>query len=222
MALAQPFAVHLSWSPPRTGAVNTFVVVRDGRQLATVRAHSYVDRTVDPGVTYHYSVESLGSDGEVSIPVVVQQRPPVPPASTSEVDGVFDVRLRVEQSSGVRLRTQSPTERWQLTPPCSQGAECGRVRLQDLVYPSVAGPVAVVGGSYRGMVGGYHGFTCGSPPARVRSLMRVSFVPTEAGVVDGSWRATRLQGTMREVASAASGTCSTARILYSFTATLRT
>jgi hypothetical protein len=222
VASAQPFAVHLSWAPPATGGVHDFLVVRDGEQLATVRAHSYVDRTVEPGVTYHYAVESVGSGGTVSIPVAVQRRPPVPPASTAGVEGVFDVHLRVQQSSGVRLRSQSPLERWQLTSPCSRGAGCGRLKLQDLVYPTVSGTLGLAGQTYRGIVAGYHGFTCGSPPLHVRSEMTVAFVPTAAAVVDGAWRATRLLGTLREVASVPSGTCSTARILYSFTATLRT
>ncbi|HXY71809.1 MAG TPA: hypothetical protein VEM41_04650 [Actinomycetota bacterium] len=221
LATSQPFAVHLAWAPPPSGNVRVFVVLRDGDQLATVRAHSFIDRTVEPGVTYHYAVESLGNDGAVSIPVAAQQRPPVPPASTAQVDGVFDVRLRVEESSGVRLRTQSPLERWRLTPPCPQGAGCGRLQLQDLVYPTVSGTLGLLRGAYRGAIGGYHGFTCGSPATRVRSQMNLSFVAAGAGVVDHMWRATRLQGTLREVASAPSGKCSTARILYSFTATLR-
>jgi len=222
LASSQPFAVHLAWAPPPSGNVRVFVVLRDGNRLATVRAHSFIDRTVEPGVMYHYAVESLGNDGAVSIPVAAQQRTPVPPASTAQVEGVFDVRLHVEESSGVRLHSQSPVERWRLTPPCSQGAGCGRIQLQDLVYPSVTGALRLSGNTYRGLVAGYHGFTCGSPPVRVRSEMKVAFVATAAGVVDGTWRATHLQGTLREVASAPSGACSTARILYSFTGTLRT
>jgi len=221
VASAQPFAVRLSWLPPASGSIHVFVVLRDGRELAAVRAHSYVDRTVLPGTTYHYAVESLSSDEVLSVPVVVQQRPPLPPAASAQVEGDFDVRLHVVQSSGVRLRTQSPAERWRLTPPCSQGAACGRLQLQDLVYPSVAGRLSLVHAAYRGVIGGYHGFTCGSPDVHVRSVMTVSFVPSGAGVVDGAWSATRLRGTLREVASAPSGNCSTARILYSFTATLR-
>ena len=221
VATSQPFAVHLAWAPPASGSVGAFVVVRDGEVIASVRAHSFVDRTVEPGVTYHYAVESLGSDGVLSIPVAVQQRPPLPPASTAQVQGDYDVHLGVLQSSGVRLRSQSPNERWRLTPPCSQGAACGRVQLQDLVYPSVTGTLGLAGGTYRGIISGYHGFTCGSPAVRVPSSMKLSLVATRGGVVEGGWRATRLQGTVREVASAPSGTCSTARILYSFTATLR-
>jgi len=220
VAVSQPLAVHLAWAPPASGTVRDFLVLRDGRELAKVRAHSYVDRTVEPGVTYHYAVESIGSEGVLSIPIVVQQRPPLPAASSAQVEGTFDVRLHVEQSSGVRLRTQSPMERWRLTPPCSQGASCARVELQDLVYPSVSGTLALTGGAYRGMVQGYHGFTCGSPAVRVPSTMKVSFVAAAGTVIDRTWRATRLQGTLREVASSPSGTCSTARILYSFTATL--
>lgn len=220
VALAQPFAVRLAWSPPPSGGIRFFVVVRDGEELATVRTHSYVDRTVEPGVTYHYAIESL-KDGTLSIPVPIQRRPPLPPASTAQVEGVFDVHLRVVRSSGVRLRTQAPTERWRLIPPCSQGARCGRLRFQDLVYPSVTGTIGVARGSYRGVVGGYHGFTCGSPAVRVPSTMTLSLVATAGSVVEHAWRATRLEGTLREVASSPSGGCSTARILYSFTATLQ-
>jgi len=221
VAAAQPFAVHLSWLPPASGSVHVFVVVREGEEIARVRAHSFVDRTVEPGTTYHYAVESLGPGGVLSIPVAVELRPPLPPASAAQVQGDYDVHLRVVQSSGVRLRSQSPNERWRLTPPCSQGAACARVQFQDLVYPSVAGTLGLTGGMYRGLVSGYHGFTCGSPAVRVRSAMTLSFVASAGAVVGGAWRASRLQGTLREVASSPSGGCSTARILYSFTATLR-
>jgi len=216
---ATPFAVRLSWLAPPGQAVDRYVVLRDGTRLGTVRGLFYDDRTVLPGVVYRYVVLSVGSGGAHSGPATTEERPPLPPAAGARVQGVFDVRLHVDSASGVRLRTRAPRERWRLTPSCARGP-CSVV-WQDLVYPSVDGPVRLHGAVYRGVVSGYHGFTCGAPPARVRSRVTLSFGASSAAALDGAWRATRITGTLRELASSRAGGCATARVLYSFTATLR-
>ena len=47
-------------------------MVRDGsagsRELATVRGHEYLDREVDAGARYGYTVVLLGDDGREALP----------------------------------------------------------------------------------------------------------------------------------------------------------
>lgn len=53
--------VYWTASPP----VAKYVVIRDGKELATLEGNSYTDTSVEGGKTYAYTVRAIGSDGKV-------------------------------------------------------------------------------------------------------------------------------------------------------------
>jgi fibronectin type 3 domain-containing protein len=71
-ARAESDGVHLRWSSPADASFASARVLRDDtsgpRELATVRGHEYLDREVDAGASYAYTVVLLGDDGREALP----------------------------------------------------------------------------------------------------------------------------------------------------------
>ena len=71
-ASAESEGVRLRWSSPADTRYAAARVLRDGssgpRELATVRGHEYLDREVDAGARYAYTVDLLGDDGREALP----------------------------------------------------------------------------------------------------------------------------------------------------------
>ena len=71
-AHAESDGVRLRWSAPGGSDFASARVLRDARsgakEIATVRGHEYVDREVEGGASYGYTVVLLGDDGREALP----------------------------------------------------------------------------------------------------------------------------------------------------------
>jgi fibronectin type 3 domain-containing protein len=69
---AESDGVRLRWSSPADASYASARVLRDDttgpRELATVRGHEYLDREVDAGARYGYTIVLLGDDGREALP----------------------------------------------------------------------------------------------------------------------------------------------------------
>lgn len=79
-------AVQVTWTPAPT-ATQT-VLYRDGSQLARITGSSYRDRSVTPGSTYHYAVQTIDGYGQRS-------------STTSTVSAFIDPTLNVAPTVSV-------------------------------------------------------------------------------------------------------------------------
>jgi hypothetical protein len=89
-------SITLNWNASTdTNGVSRYLLVRDGRLLATLTGTSYVDDDVTANSTYSYSVTAIDASGNVSDPASVSAtastpRPPDPPPSSGGGGGPFD------------------------------------------------------------------------------------------------------------------------------------
>jgi uncharacterized protein len=71
-ARAEDGGVRLRWAAADDDAFQSARVMRDGRfgarEIARVQGHEYLDREVDPGQTYHYTIILVGRDGREALP----------------------------------------------------------------------------------------------------------------------------------------------------------
>ena len=71
-ARAESDGVRLRWAPAGDGDFASARVLRESRfgsrEIATVRGHEYLDKDVDAGSRYRYTVVLLGDDGREALP----------------------------------------------------------------------------------------------------------------------------------------------------------
>lgn len=191
-ARTTPFRAILSWVDAGEGPVDRWIVSRDGVTIATVTGtdHAYRDTDVQPRKTYVYEVEAVGEGGEAASRT--RARTPPAPLSLARFGGVYDVRLRIESSYGI-TGLESSTDAWRATPACDAGPCDVRVKgVHGDIPPMEADRRR---SSYEADGSGRVGFTCGDVPqtSSYDLILRVEAADTVAG----SWRATKIGGTLR-------------------------
>jgi hypothetical protein len=206
--------VVLTWSPDETGGpIEGFRVYRDGNLIDTALATetSYEDGNVAPSTVYDYRVEAFGHAFLESESEPIQVRTRSAPTEDAPVKGTFDMRLvlsSVDNITGLKTHTAG----WRLTPACAKDP-CG-VRLVDIhrVFPAMELRRAGKGYLIKGR--GRLDLQCAGTPTDVS--YRLEFRVTKAGVVDGEWRAERIEGSFEERVAAQLG-CSAGVAVYRFT-----
>jgi hypothetical protein len=174
--------------------VERYGVYRDGAEIAELDGGetSYTDRQVVPGSVYWYEIESRAA-GLVSDRAFSEVTVPLPPLRAARLAGVFNVRTKVESSSGYS-DLSSASFGWRFRPRCGQGA-CD-VRWSDLQTKTIRATLARRGTRYRGSYRGFFYVQCGS--ARAISAVELDVRVTAARVLGSEWRVTRFEGTVAQ------------------------
>jgi hypothetical protein len=209
--------VVLTWSADKTGGpIEGFRVYRDGNLIHTgmPTETSYEDGNVAPSTVYAYRVEAFGHGFLESESEPIQVRTRSAPTEDAPVKGTFDMRLvltSVDNINGLKTHTAG----WRLSPACASDP-CG-VHLVDIhrVFPAME--LRRAGKGYLIKDRGRLDLQCSGTPTEVS--YRLEFRVTKAGVVDGEWRAERIEGTFNERVAAQLG-CSSGVAVYRVTGQL--
>lgn len=211
------WAITLSWQPPPATAVDHYELRRDGIPLGgALTTTSYRDADVDPATSYTYQVVTIPSNGVPSQPAVLKVRTNAPPLEEARLGGSFLVRMRVTSSKGLAADPSSGSLMFRYDPRCAAGP-CS-------VHWSVRGrgPRASLtrdGARYAGSGrGAFLIRSCkgGTIPERLQLTTRV----VAGGPIHRTWRATRIEGTLRETGHA--NGCARASIAWTFRGVIQT
>jgi hypothetical protein len=210
-------SVLLTWKSAEGGEGYEIRILRDGSEVARepADARRFVDEDLAPGTGYTYLLQTHTSDGRASDDVEVSARTETPPISAARLADVFDVRLKLESSYGFSDLPGSQTAGWRFRPGCGTGA-CD-VTLSDTYGGGMkALELERDGGRYTGSGSGRVGYECRGTPTTSGYTVELRVV--KAAVINGVWRATKLEGTHR-ITNAPQLGCRSGGITMSLTAT---
>ncbi len=216
-ASASSWAITLSWQAPPDVSVDHYEVRRDDAPLADdLSDPTYRDTDVEPGATYTYSVIGLSADDVPTRPAVATVKAHAPAPSDARLEGSFLVKMEVASSSGLTAEPSGGSLMFVYDPGCGTGTCSTKWRARSHA-PSAL--LARHGGRYRGKAHGsllLRGCTGGSINETIDVQTRV----LDAGPVRGTWRATRVRGSLHETGKAPG--CTAASITWTFEGVIQT
>ncbi len=198
--------VSLSWSPAPDA--DRFVISRDGEELRTTQDASFVDRDVVPEERYTYAVVALAGERS-SRPSMISIRTEPLPVGDSRLQGRWLLRFTVRSST---IGAGSWRALMVLEPTCDVGPCDAAWSFKGV---GNTGVLAGEDASYHGVGTGSlftrdcHGGTIGS--TTVTLDLRI----LTAHAFDDGWRATKIEGTLRESVPSVSN-CLSASNVWSF------
>ncbi len=228
-----PTSATVTWSAPAEGTPpESYVVFRGDQLVGTVSANktSYVDKGLAPAGRYSYSVAAVWGDESAMLystePISV--RTGTPTLASARLSGTWTVVTSIVRSGGGSVSVGDRfTDTWRFRPTCRDGACDVRV-------------IGAIGGSSytahtfrmdleRGAGGVYTGSTtahlthCGAFPNQidVRNTVQVRVTIRKGRLQDGTWSASRWQGTMTVTSPYVQATPTTYCPAQSFTGNLR-
>jgi Fibronectin type III domain len=214
---ADSWAITLTWQAPPEVSIDHYELSRDDAPLDTdVRETTYRDTDVNPGTTYRYSVVGVSADGVPTGPAVAKVRANAPALGDARLEGSFLVKMEVASSSGLTAEPSGGSLMFVYDPLCGADA-CNtkwRVRAHD---PTAT--LARHGSRYRGKAHGallLRGCTGGTIDETIEIQTRI----LAAGPVRDTWRATRIEGSLRESGKAPG--CTAASITWTFEGVIQT
>jgi len=212
-----PFGVVLTWSAPTGQAVQGYRIYRESVQIAAVPSETttYTDSNVKPGKSYTYEIVTRGDGLVQSARVSSIADVPIPPLSSARLKGTFNAKMKTTSQSGYTSNLGSFTLGWNFKPKCGEGS-CD-VTWKDLSYKDFKTTLDRKGVNYSGSDSGTFFGTCGG--AKGTSTLTLTLHVVKAKVIDGEWRATKLEGILVESHASAFG-CVSGGAHFSVTATL--
>lgn len=183
----------LTWSPDPDGLdAERFIVFRNGIKLVDLggNATTFLDGDAKPGKTYTYVVRSE-RDGKRSEGASVTLKIKRPPLAAARLDGLFDVRSKLESSSGFSRVSSTASYGWRFNPKCRTGP-C-KVVWNDFQLEARA-PLERKGAVYSGTYRGGFNVHCGS--TETASFVELTLRVTRARKMNGEWWATKVAGTL--------------------------
>jgi hypothetical protein len=206
----------LSWQAPAGVTVDHYEIRRDGVTIADdVVSVSFRDTGVEPGARYRYSVTGLDADGRATQPAMDSIRTDEPPVGDARLEGSFVVRMEVERATGTRDPVRGGAIYFRFEPRCGSGACSARWTVRR---SRAEGTLRRSGASYSAGL---------RTPFFVRNCfgrltdeaLDVRLGVEAAAPVRGSWRATKIEGTITEVSKHPG--CVTASIVWAVRGTLQ-
>jgi hypothetical protein len=190
-----PFGVVLRWSPPSGQDVGGYLIYRGAVQIATVSSSdtSFTDSDVKPGKTYTYGIVARGP-GLPSDRVSVEVKVPIPPLSAARLAGNFNAKLHSTSQYGYSGDVGDLTLGWNFKPKCAEGA-CD-VTWKDLHFKELKSVLDRKGTNYSGSDSGKFFGQCSGVTGT--SSVTLDLHVVKAKVIQGEWRATKLEGTFVE------------------------
>lgn len=215
LAIAEPdwkadgsnWALELTWDAPEGFEVDHYVVTRDGVEAGDdVTATRWNDRDAEPGARVAYTVTAFDPDGRRSKPAKASIKAGAPAVDDARLDGSFFMRMRVDKATGTRDPVSGGAVIFRFDPACAKGPCAVRWTVRDRQTDAM---LPRKGARYAATV---------STPLFITSCfgsvidesVGVDLRVTAAAPVHGSWRATKIEGTVHE-RSTASG-CMSASI----------
>ncbi len=191
-ASATPFTVKLDWVAPQGGGFESYVITRNGADVARVpsTATRYSDETVSPKHRYVYAV-TTAHGFTTSAPVTARVKTPMPRLAAARLIGYFNVHPSVTSQYGYTHLSVDPSG-WHFTPTCRTGP-CNAI-WSDNQSGKVHARALRRGGTYHTTFHGFLFANCGS--AHETSSLDFTIRITKARVNDGEWIATRFKGTL--------------------------
>ena len=197
----------LTWRAPDGSAIDHYVVTRNGVTIdRDVESASYSDVDVEPGARYRYAVVGVDADGVETEPAIASIKTDEPKIALARLEGTFVVRMAVDRSSGTADPVRGGAISFTFDPACRSGPCAvgwairraktdGKLRRVDAVYTAKLRTPLFIRNCYGALVD--------------ESLV-VRLRVTRAAPLDGEWRATKFEGSIREISSY--GGCVTATI----------
>jgi hypothetical protein len=207
-----PIGVRLSWLPPSGGTeVDGFRIYRGDQLVASLSggATDYFDTDVTPGKQYTYSVESRSGTALKSPRVSVEIEVPVPALKDAQVAGIFNVTLTPSSQYGYGNTLRKATTGWNLKSKC--GTEACDVTLKVLQSKDLKVGLHRAGATYTGRVTDKFGTTCSG--VAVVSTVTIKIRVVRAKAISGEWRATKLEGTLKQAEASQLG-CGSSGVTY--------
>jgi hypothetical protein len=214
----KPFQVVLNWQAAAgSKPLGTYTIFRDNSWLTYGQAADgmYVDTTVAPGQRYTYAITVFDAATGKSPPATVTVRTPAAPVRLARLEGDYDVRLTRTSMVGVNGFPARNTAAWHLRPYCAKGPCTTQLRV--LQGDAFRDPLTLHGKAYSGSDRVRAVMECGHTGMASTSVVTVH--PVRGRVVDGTWTATVLAGTVTMTAAAQLG-CRSGSITYAVRATL--
>jgi len=206
----------LSWPAPSGVTIDHYEIRRDGVTIADdVVSVPFRDDGVQPGAYYRYSVTGLDADGRATQPAERSIRTDEPSPGDARLEGIFVVRMEVERSTGTRDPVRGGAISFAFEPVCDIGACSARWTVRR---SRAEGTLRRSGASYAAAL---------RTPFFVRNCfgrltdeaLDVRLRVKAAAPVRGSWRATKIEGSITEVSKHPG--CITASIVWSVRGTLQ-
>ena len=216
-ATADEFIVRLSWSAdPASAKIEGYEITRNGRPLTTPAASStsYADFDVRVGKQYTYAIRSKGVTA-TSEPVSDEVKIRTPSLQEARVEGDFGINGKVASQSGYS-KYSALAVGWHMKPKCRHGA-C-EVAWRDVSENAMHGILKKKGKEYGGTYTGYFFVSCGGTHST--SNVDIALKVVKARVLDGEWRATKLEGSVDSSETPQFG-CSSAEASQTVKALLR-
>jgi hypothetical protein len=149
--------VTIAWGFPAGSPVETFAVLRDGNEVATVpgAARAYVDKGLRPATEYSYTVVAISGEQRSAEPADISVGTLTPPVADGRLGGSYDVDGKVTKSTaGITLGSaaalgQDVWSTWKFTPKCTTGA-CDAVLAGRLAGHSFTMTLVRTGAVYAG------------------------------------------------------------------------
>jgi len=204
--------VTLSWDAPDDVTIDHYEVDRDGRTIAKdVSGTRFTDEGAEPGSTYRYQVRGVDVDGTATAPDAVDVTTGSPSPADARLEGAFVMKLHITSQSGLQSGAHGGGIVFLFAPRCHAGP-C------DVAWSrrgsSGSGILQRSGAAYAGTVRApflVHSCQGGVIDETLVFHLRVS----EGAAFHGAWRASKIDGTLDESATASG--CVTARLSYRFT-----
>jgi hypothetical protein len=194
-AKAKQLTIRLTWKPDPAGApVDGYRITRNGMKLVELGANTtkYEDLLIDAGKTYTYEIRSEAgtkASEPASSSITVKNLP----LKAARLQSIFQFEGRVTSSTGFDRLTRRPEYSFTFLPKCQHGS-CS---VEWMDFGSEAqGVLYKKGPRYAGSYTGAFGIRCGSESTLMTTTVHLELVVTRAKVMDNSWRATKVRGTI--------------------------
>ena len=197
----------LTWTAPDGITIDHYEVRRNGVTIdRDVTTATFSDVDVEPGARYRYAVVGVDADGVATGEATTSIRTDEPKLALARLEGSFVVRMVVDRASGTTDPVRGGDISFTFDPACRSGP-CpvgwsvrrartdGTLRRDDAVYTAkLRTPL---------FIRNCHGDV-------VDEALVVRLRVSRAAALDGEWRATKIEGSIREISSY--GGCLTATI----------
>lgn len=195
-------SISFRWTAPAGEVPDSYVIRRDGKDLATVpgTVTSYKDTAVAPASAYSYAVVAVQGDRR-SAPTAVQRIYTRTPAiAAARLAGTFRTTTTVTKSGGGNVTVGTKmSDTWLFKPTCASGpctaVLSGALGGGEFTPHSFTMTLKHSGGVYTGTTRA-HITHCST--TNVRDTLTVRVRVTKAAVVDGKWTATTVVGSLVE------------------------
>jgi hypothetical protein len=201
------WVLELAWQSPAGITIDHYEVRRNGVTIdRDVASATFSDADVEPGTRYRYTVVGVDAEGIRTAGATAALRTGEPKLALARLEGSFVVRMTVDRASGTADPVRGGAISFTFDPACRSGP-CpvgwsvrharagGTLRRDDTIYQAKLRTPLFIRNCFGDLVD---------------EALVVRLRVTRAAPLEGEWRATKIEGSIKEVSSY--GGCVTASI----------